>query len=93
MAKKKIEKIGVELRKLLVEKKLILGAERTLKYLKLGKLKMVYVSRNCAKMIKDDLAHDSRLAKVEFKQLDNSSSELGVFCKKPFPVAVVGVLK
>jgi large subunit ribosomal protein L30e len=93
MAKKKIEKMGVELRKLLTEKKLIVGAERTMKYLKLGKIKQVYASRNCAQTTKDDLAHDSKLAKVDFKQLDNSSSELGVFCKKPFPVAVVGVLK
>ena len=93
MAKKKIEKMGVELRKLLIEKKLIVGAERTMKYLKLGKIKQIYASRNCAQTTKDDLAHDSKLAKVDFKQLDNSSSELGVFCKKPFPVAVVGVLK
>lgn len=93
MAKKKVEKISVELRKLLTEKKLIVGAERTMKYLKLGRLKLVYASRNCAQTIKNDLAHDSKLAKVDLKELDNSSSELGVFCKKPFPVSVVGVLK
>lgn len=92
MAKKKIEKISIELRKLLAEKKLVIGAERTMKYLKLGKLKQVYASRNCAQSTKDDLAHDSKLAKVDFKLLENSSAELGVFCKKPFPVAVVGVL-
>lgn len=92
MAKKKIEKIGIELRKLLTEKKLVIGAERTMKYLKLGKLKQVYASRNCAQQTKDDLVHDSKLAKAEFKLLENSSAELGVFCKKPFPVSVVGVL-
>lgn len=93
MAKKKIEKIAVEFRKLIAEKKLIIGSDRTIKHLKQGKLKQVYLAANCGEKTKADIMQFGKLAKIDVKELPNSSSELGIFCKKPFSISVIGVLK
>ena len=80
-----------EIRKLLSENKLILGTERTLHRLKLGKLKRIYVSANCPAKVKDSIKHYSSLAKVEVVNLKQQNDELGVVCRKPFSVSVIGL--
>ncbi|MBW3004823.1 ribosomal L7Ae/L30e/S12e/Gadd45 family protein [Candidatus Woesearchaeota archaeon] len=93
MAKRSVDKTAVEIRGLLAENKLVIGTERTLKLLRLGKLKQVYVSANCADSTKEDVLHYSKLSKVKVKELRRPSSELGVVCKKPYSISVLGVLK
>ena len=93
MAKKRIDKTAVEIRSLLADKKLVIGTERTMKLLRLGKLKIVYLSANCADNTKEDILHFSKLTKTDVKELAYPSNELGVVCKKPFSISVLGVLK
>ena len=93
MAKKRIDKTAVEIRALLTDKKLVIGTERTMKLLKLGKLKMVYLSANCADGTKEDILHFGNLTKTEIKELAYPGDDLGVVCKKPFSISVLGVLK
>lgn len=93
MAKKKIDKTAVEIRALMADKKLVLGSERTLKLLRLGKLKQVFLSANCADSTKENVRQYSKLGDVKVRQLHYPSSELGVICKKPFSISVIGVLK
>ena len=93
MAKKKIEKMAVELRKLLTDKKLVIGTDRVLKHIKSGKLKQVYIASNCADSTKEDVLRYCKLAKTDVKELAYLSADLGVFCKKPFSISVIGVLK
>ena len=47
MAREKIDTKVVELRKLIKDKKLLIGSERTIKALKLGKIEKVFFSANC----------------------------------------------
>jgi large subunit ribosomal protein L30e len=93
MAKKKIDQTAVEIRALLADNKLIIGTERTLKLLKQGKLKQVFLAANCADSTKEDILHYSKLTKTTVKELAYPSEELGVVCKKLHSISVLGVLK
>ena len=93
MAEKAVDKNIVELRKLLKGKGLIIGSERTLKNLRLGKISRVYISSNCALETKDSIEHYSKLSKAEVIKLKYPNDELGILCKKPFSISVLSVMK
>ncbi len=93
MAKERVDKTIIELRKLLKEKKLIIGSERTLKALKLGKLEKVFVSLNCPAKVKESIKHYSKLSKAAISQLKYPNDELGILCKRPYSISVLGLSK
>ena len=80
-----------EIRKLLSSEKLVLGTERTMKKLKSGKLKKIYVSANCPSKIKETIKHYSELGKIEVIKLEQQNDELGIVCRKPFSVSMIGL--
>ena len=53
-----------ELRDALKEKKVIIGTEKTMKFLKKGEVKQVYVSSNCPKDVKEDVEHYCKVFKI-----------------------------
>ncbi|MEK6960433.1 MAG: ribosomal L7Ae/L30e/S12e/Gadd45 family protein [Nanoarchaeota archaeon] len=80
--------------KILLEKKqLYLGLTRTLKALKVGKVSKVYLASNTPKEVKSDLTYYGNLSGAQVVTLDQPNVELGVACRKPFPIAVIGVIK
>lgn len=81
-----------DLKDAMTKKKLVIGTDLTIKKLKLGKISKVYLSKNCTVEMKNDIERYSKLAKIEMVQLDKSNEELGVICKKPFYISVLGVL-
>ncbi len=91
MAITKTDKNISEIRKLLKEKNIIIGTDRTLKNLKLGKIKKVYLSFNCSETLSKSIKHYSELSKASVVKLKYPNDELGVLCKKPFPISVLGV--
>ncbi|MBW2984045.1 ribosomal L7Ae/L30e/S12e/Gadd45 family protein [Candidatus Woesearchaeota archaeon] len=93
MAKERVDRKILELRKLIAEKKLIVGTERTIKALKLGKLEKVFLSSNCRTKTKEDVKHYSKLSKAGVSSLRYPNDELGVLCKKPYSISVLGLLK
>ena len=80
----------VELRKALKEKGLVLGSRRVINKLKNGKLKRVFLSSNCRKDLEKDVERYSKLNKTELIKLDKTNEEVGVLCKKPFSISVLG---
>ena len=82
-----------EIKKALKNKKVIIGTERTLKNLKLGKISKIFLTSNCSEDIKKDIKYYSKLAKVEVVQLKQPNDELGALCKKPFSISVLSVVK
>lgn len=82
-----------EIKKALKEKKAIVGTERTIKYLKLGKVSKVFITTNCPEDVKKDIQYYSKLAKVEIVMLKQPNDELGALCKKPFSVSVLSLSK
>jgi large subunit ribosomal protein L30e len=93
MAKKKVSETAVQIRKLLASKKLVIGADRTIKLLKTGKLNKIFLSSGCADKNVETITRYAKMAGIEIKKLRLPSDELGVVCKKPFSISVLGVLK
>jgi len=93
MAAGKTDQDISEIRKLLKEKKMIIGTQRTLKNLKLGKIKKVYLSSNCSEKAKESIAHYSELSKASVVKLKYPNDELGLLCKRSFSISVLSVPK
>ena len=80
-----------ELREALKQKnKVIIGTEKTLKLLKKGQLTIVYMSSNCPGHVKQDVEHYAKLHEIKIIKLNESNEELGVICKKPFSISILG---
>ncbi|MBU0979932.1 MAG: ribosomal L7Ae/L30e/S12e/Gadd45 family protein [Nanoarchaeota archaeon] len=93
MAKKEMDSTTVEIRKALEAGNIIIGLDRTLGNLKNGKLKKVFLSSNCPPENKADMMMHSKMTGTTVIQLDALNDELGVLCKKPFSISVLGLLK
>lgn len=74
----------------LKSEKIIFGEERILKLLKTGKIKTVFVSSNVKKDVEDEIDNLAKLSKVEIVKLTIPNNEVGVICKKPFSISVLG---
>lgn len=77
---------------LLKTKKAVIGTERTMRLLKTGKLKKIYLTSNCPEEVKGDIDHFAKLGKVDIEQLTIPNDELGVICKRPFVISVLAEL-
>lgn len=93
MAIKTTDKEIVEIRKLVKGKEIIIGTDRTLKNLKLGKIKKVFLSSNCSEKMIKDIEHYSKLCKASVVTLKYPNDELGILCKKSFSISVLSVPK
>lgn len=93
MAKKKISDIALQIRKLLDANKLVIGSKRSLKMLREGKLSDVLLASNCTESMDETFQKYGALAGAEIKKLIIPSDELGIICKKPFAISVLGVVK
>lgn len=80
-----------ELKEALKQKnKVIIGTEKTLKLLKKGQLTSIYLSSNCPSHVKQDVEHYAKLHEIKVIMLKQSNEELGVMCKKPFSISILG---
>jgi large subunit ribosomal protein L30e len=91
MVKKAESDVVGEIKKLHAANKLVLGADETLKLLRQGKVKRVFLSSNCSPVARSDIEQLCRLGEIDCVALPQSSEEIGVLCKKPFAISVVGV--
>ncbi|MBI5392909.1 ribosomal L7Ae/L30e/S12e/Gadd45 family protein [Candidatus Woesearchaeota archaeon] len=75
------------------DKKVVLGATVTIKALKGSQLRKIFLSANCAEAAKKDIEYYASFHNIPVAQLNYPSDEVGVICKKPFSIAVLGLLK
>ena len=80
-----------EIKKAIKEKKAVIGTEQTIKSLKLGRLQKVYITANCPKTVREDIEHYTKLSGCATEELKVPNDELGVLCKKPFSISVIGL--
>ncbi|MBS3133275.1 ribosomal L7Ae/L30e/S12e/Gadd45 family protein [Candidatus Woesearchaeota archaeon] len=83
----------IEIKKNLKSKRLVFGTELTVKQIKLGNVSKVFLSSNCPDSVKKDISYYSGTGGCSVESLEVLNEELGVICKKPFSVSVVGLLK
>jgi large subunit ribosomal protein L30e len=81
------------IRKLLDEDKLIIGSKVVIKKLNNNLIEKVFIAKNCKPETKNDINKLAKLSGIETTELDMSNDELGTYCRKPFHISVVGVLK
>ncbi len=78
-----------DLKKALNDESLIFGTSETLKALKKGKVKEVFVASNCPAGILADIEHYAKLSGAEVKKLDMHDKEVGLVCKKRHSISVL----
>lgn len=78
-----------DIRKLLGTDRLVIGTERVMKLLRSGELTRVFLASNCSAAIQSDVEHHA--GEAEIIHLDVPNEELGVYCKKPFNIMVLGI--
>ncbi|MFH0936205.1 MAG: ribosomal L7Ae/L30e/S12e/Gadd45 family protein [Candidatus Woesearchaeota archaeon] len=79
----------VSLKKALKDQKLVYGAKQTIKNIKRGSVKEVFLASNTSQNIKNDLKYYSKIANIKVSELKQNSEELAIICKKNFLVSVV----
>jgi len=82
-----------KIKKIIKARKIIIGTERTIKNLRLGKVDKVLLSSNCADRTVNDINYYASLGNAETITVKYPNDELGVICKKPFSVSVLSILK
>jgi len=80
-----------ELRNALKEKNIIMGSKRTIKYLKLGNVKIIVLANNCPEEIRKDIEYYAKLSNLKIENFDGTAKQLGTFCGKPFPIATLAI--
>ncbi len=93
MAKKQDSDFVAEIRKSIEKNKLTMGRDETVKNIKRGNITKVYMTNNIDTKLKEDLEYYSENFGIEIVSLDIDQAQLGVVCKKPFPISVIGFLK
>ena len=84
---------AAEIKKMFKAGNVIVGTERTIKSLKLGKVQKVLVSSNCPAKVEKDVDYYAGISNAELQKIDYANDELGVICKKPFSISVLAFLK
>jgi ribosomal protein L30E len=82
-----------EIRKLLTTKKLIIGEDEVLKNARTASLVKVFHASNIKKTVLADLNKYGKLSGFEVLDTKVPNDDLGTVCKKPFSIALIGVLK
>ena len=84
---------STQIKKLIKTKNLVIGTERTIKNLKLGRVEKIIISSNCAEGVINNLNYYAGLSKAETVKVSYPNDELGIICKKPFSISVLSILK
>jgi large subunit ribosomal protein L30e len=83
-----------DLRKKIVdEKKIIIGYNRALKMIKRGEIEKIFLAKNVPENIKKDIEYYQKLGNFEVEVLNYSNEEVGLLLKKPFKISVISILK
>jgi large subunit ribosomal protein L30e len=74
------------LKKAIKEKNLTIGTEETIKSLKKGDVKEVFVAKNCPGILRRKVKNYSEMTGATVSELEETNEEIGSICKKPFSI-------
>ncbi len=72
--------------------KVVIGSRKTLKYVKLGRVKAVVAASNLPRDLKEDLEYYASLSGIPIIVFPGTNYDLGTAIGKPFSVAMMGIL-
>lgn len=84
---------SADIKKMMKAGNVVIGTEKTMKSLRLGRIQKVFLSSNCPQKIEKDINYYAGLVGAEALKLEYPNDELGVICKKPFSISVLALLK
>ena len=84
---------SAEIKKLLKAGNVIIGTEKSVKSLKLGRVQKILLSSNCPAGVEKSINYYAGLNDAEIHKLEFPNDELGVICKKPFSISVLAVVR
>ncbi len=84
--------LDIVLRRVVATGQVVIGSRKTLKYVKLGKVKVVVRASNLPTHLREDLEYYARLSNIPIIIFPGTNTELGTVIGKPFSVAMLGVL-
>lgn len=84
---------AAEIKKMLKSGNVIIGTERAIKNIRLGRVQKILVSSNCPEGVEKDINYYASLSNMEIHKLEYPNDELGVICKRPFSISVLALLK
>jgi ribosomal protein L30E len=82
-----------QLKKLAEEKKIIFGSSDTIRKLKKGKIKKVFLASNIPTIIEEDIKHNASIDKIDIEKTTLANDELSMVFKRIHPLLAIGVLK
>ncbi|MBU3940479.1 MAG: ribosomal L7Ae/L30e/S12e/Gadd45 family protein [Nanoarchaeota archaeon] len=77
------------LQKELKENKLVFGTKESLKAIKTGKAKEVFLAKNIDEEVKEEVEKYAKIEGIKVNILEKDNVELGALCKKPFSISVL----
>lgn len=82
------------LRNLINEGKIVIGSEKIIKMLLKGEeFEEIIIAKNTPVNIQEEIKRYADVNNVNVEILDVTNEELGVICKKPFHISVLGIKK
>ena len=81
-----------EIKKLLKTGKYHIGSKKTIKSLKLGKIKGLVIAMNSPKEVVEDIKYYSKFTDASVIKYLNNSLELGAICGVPYSVCTIGII-
>ncbi len=73
------------------ENKIILGYNTVMKFLKNENPEFIVIANNFPDDKRKIIEHNAKIAKIELKEYQNDSVNLGLVCGKPFAVGVLAI--
>lgn len=89
--KKAESTLPAEIKKLFESGKLVLGEERTMRMVKNGSVKKVYLSSTIKADLKQDVERYASIAKIDVVEVPMTADEIGALCRKQFGVSILSV--
>lgn len=81
-----------EIKNVLKSGKVILGFNRSLKAVMLGRAKALIIASKIPKSYGDDIRKYATLSNIPVINFPGSSKDLGLVCGKPFPISTIAIL-
>ncbi len=80
-----------QIRKLIEEKKVTIGADETMRALRNDQIKTLILASNTAAQTRESVMRAATLTNVPVDDLSLPNDQLGTMCKKPFAISVLGI--
>lgn len=71
--------------------KVLLGANKAIESVRLGRAKLIVVASNCPRNVMEDISYYGKLSNIPVVIYKGTSIDLGAVCGKPFMVSALTV--